>query len=184
MSGWYETEDSEVVYEGHLGSVRVDRVRMPDGEVKPREIADHLDAVAIVALDDDGHVVLVRQYRHALGRYLLEIPAGVLDVDDEDPVDAVRRELAEETGMTCDEVSELLCFANSAGWSTETTRLYLARHVRPGRLPEGFTPEAEEADMEVVRLPLGEAVAMAERGEVPDAKTLVGLLLVRDLVAP
>lgn len=180
MSGWYETESSEVVWEGHLGRLRVDQVRMPDGSLRPREIAEHLDAVAVVPLDDDGHVVLVRQYRHAFGRYQLEIPAGVLDVDGEAPADAVRRELLEETGLVCDEVTELVAFANSAGWSDETTRVYVARHVRPGRLPDDFQPEAEEADMEVVKLPLAEAVAMAERGEIPDAKTLVGLLLVRD----
>ena len=180
MSGWYETESSEVVWEGHLGRVRVDQVRMPDGQVRPREIAEHLDAVAVVPLDDDGHVVLVRQYRHAFGRYQLEIPAGVLDVDGEPPDEAARRELLEETGLVCDEIDHLLAFANSAGWSDETTHVYLARHVRPGPAPDGFTPEAEEADMEVVKLPLDEAVAMAERGEIPDAKTLVGLLLARD----
>lgn len=173
----YRVEDSEVVYDGVLSTVRVDRVRMPDGSVAEREVVAHLDAVAVVAIDADGSVVLVRQHRHALGRRMLELPAGMLDVDGEDDRTAAQRELAEEVGLQARSWRRLIRFHNSAGWTDETTTVYLAEGLEPVAAPEDFTPEAEEADMEVVRLPLGEAVSAARRGEISDAKTLVGLLL-------
>jgi 8-oxo-dGDP phosphatase len=174
----YEVESSEVAHDGHLSRIRVDTVRMPDGETAEREIVEHPDAVAVVPVHSDGRVVLLRQYRHPVGGSLLEIPAGKLDVDGEDPADAIRRELLEETGLVADELVELVSFHNSSGWTDECTTLYLARGLHEADRPEDFTPKAEEADMEVLLMPLAEAVDMAVRGEITDAKTLVGLLLV------
>jgi 8-oxo-dGDP phosphatase len=159
----YEVESSEVVYDG-FSTVRVDRVRMPDGEVAEREVVEHTDAVGVVPLDAEGRVVLLRQYRHPVGETVLEIPAGKLDVDGEPREDAAARELLEETGLAADGLVELVTFTNSSGWTDEVTTVYLARVVRPGDVPEDFTATAEEADMEVVRMPLDEAVAMARRG--------------------
>ncbi|CAN5463510.1 NUDIX hydrolase [soil metagenome] len=175
--GTYEVESSAVVYDGAWSRVRVDRVRMPGGDVADREIVEQADAVAIVALDADGRVVLVRQYRHAVGGYLLELPAGKLDVDGEAPEAAAVRELAEEVGLAAEHWEPLVEFRNSAGWTTEATRVYLATGLRDVAAPDGFTAAHEEADMEVVRLPLTEAAAMAARGEITDAKTLIGLLV-------
>jgi 8-oxo-dGDP phosphatase len=173
----FEVEATEVTHDGQLSRIRVDRVRMPDGETAEREIVEHPDAVGVVAILDDGSVVMLRQYRHPVGESLLEIPAGKLDVEGEDPGEAVRRELLEETGFAADELTELVSFHNSAGWTDERTTLYLAQGLREADRPHDFTPKAEEAHMEVVQLPLAEAVALAERGAITDAKTLLGLLL-------
>ncbi|HWB71931.1 MAG TPA: NUDIX hydrolase [Egibacteraceae bacterium] len=175
----YEVESSTLAYDGQLSRVRVDRVRMPGGDSAEREVVEHPSAVAIVPVDDDGSVVLVRHYRHAVGDYLLELPAGKLDVSGEPPADTARRELAEEVGLSADRLVELVTFHNSAGWTDESTRVYLASGLRAAEAPDGFTPQAEEADLEVVRLPLRDAAAMAARGEVSDAKTVIGLLLAR-----
>jgi 8-oxo-dGDP phosphatase len=172
----YGVEDSELRYDGRLSRVRMDQVRMPDGDVQPREIVEHPDAVAVVPIDDDGRVVLIRHYRHALGRRMLEIPAGILDVDGEAPEGAARRELAEEVGLEAVRWTKLVHFANSAGWSTECTTVYLATGLSEITDP-GFTPTAEEADLEVLRVPFAEALASAQRGDLDDAKTLIGILL-------
>jgi 8-oxo-dGDP phosphatase len=173
----YEVRGTELVYDGQLSRVRVDRVRMPDGDVVDREVVEHPSAVAVVPIDDEGRVVLLRQYRHPVGGHVLEIPAGKLDVSGEAAADAAARELHEEVGMVAGRLEELVTFDNSSGWTDERTTVYLARDVRDEERPAGFVPTAEEAAMEVVRMPLAEAVAAARRGEVPDAKTLIGLLL-------
>ena len=173
---WFDTLDSRVVHEG-FSTVRVDQVRMPDGSETEREVVEHTDAVAVVPLFDDGTVALLRQYRHPVGQYLLEIPAGILDVDGEPEPDAARRELAEEVCLAAGRLDHLTTFHNSAGWCDERTHVYLGRDLSPTARPDGFEPEHEEADMEVVRLPLAEAVAGVHRGEITDAKTVVGLLM-------
>lgn len=173
----YGVESSETAYDGQLSRVRVDEVRMPDGERASREVVEHPDAVAVVPVTDDGVVVLLRQYRHPVGQVILEIPAGKLDEVGEQRPQAARRELAEEVGLQADTLEELVTFYNSCGWTDESTTVYLADGVSPVAAPEGFTATAEEADMEVVRMPLADAAAMAEGGEITDAKTIVGVLL-------
>ena len=173
----YSVEGSEVTHEGQFSTVVVDQVRMPDGEVHPREIIRHTSAVAAVAVDDDRNIVLLRQYRHAVRDKMLEIPAGILDVDGEEPQAAARRELVEESGLDAERWTELTCFANSAGWTDETTTIYLAQDLREVGKPDTFTAEAEEADLEILRVPLDEAVEQVERGEITDAKTVIGILL-------
>ncbi|MDX1622085.1 MAG: NUDIX hydrolase, partial [Nitriliruptorales bacterium] len=153
-----------------------DHVRMPDGSVHSREVVRHLDAVAVVPVLDDGSVLLLKQYRHPVERYVLEIPAGKLDHDDEDRAEAARRELREEVGYDAGELTHLVTFANSAGWNDEWTTIYLGTGLHEAE-QEGFEQVAEEADMEVVRIPLAGAVAEAREGNLPDAKTLIGLLL-------
>lgn len=175
--GWFETVDAEVVYEGIFARVRRDRVRMPDGHIAEREVVEQHDAAAVVPVFGDGTVVLLRQYRHPVGRYVLEIPAGKLDVEGERVEDAARRELTEETGLQADSLEHLTTFANSAGWTDEATHLYLARGLQAVGAPDDFTPKAEEADMEVVRLPLDDVLADVRAGDIIDAKTVIGLLL-------
>lgn len=175
MTGWYDTVESEVIHDGWT-TLRVDTVRMPDGSTARREVADHHDAVAVVAVTADDEVLLVRQYRHAVGRYLLEIPAGLLDVDGEPPEQAARRELEEETQHTAGLLTPLVSFLNSAGWTTERTQVFLGEQI--SLLPEPVhVPEAEEADIEVVALPFEDAVRAARDGEFADAKTVLGLLM-------
>ena len=171
--------ESTVVHRGRVLEFRVDTVERADGRRARRDVAGHPGAVAIVALDPEERVLLVRQYRHPAGRVLLEIPAGTLDRDPatgatEDPDDAARRELEEETGYRAGRWERLVDFWTAPGFATERMFLYLATDLAPagdGRLG----PDEDEA-LELVRLPWREAVAAAERGEIRDAKSLVGLL--------
>ena len=183
MADDYRVAKSEVTHTGMLSNVRVDQVVMPDGDTAKREVVEHANAVGIVALDEQGQVVLLRHYRHALGERMIEIPAGKLDIDGEAPADAARRELVEETGLVAGELVELLHFANSGGWSDEATTVYLAPDARPGKAAEDFVAAHEEADLEVFRVPLDEAVAMIERGEIRDAKSVIGLLLAQRMTS-
>jgi 8-oxo-dGDP phosphatase len=175
----FETLSSEVVHDGYV-RVTVDTVRMPDGTEADREYAGNFDAVAVVPLTDDGQVVLLRQYRQPHRTYFLELPAGKLDVEGEDPGDAAGRELVEETGLRARSLTHLTSFANSAGWTTERTDLYLAEGLERVTPPADFVPKAEEADMEVVTLPLAAALEAVRDGTISDGKTIIGLLLVAD----
>jgi len=180
----YQVESSEVTHEGRFSTVVVDQVRMPDGSVHAREVIRHTSAVAAIAVDDAQRVVMLRQYRHPFATRMLEIPAGILDVDGEEPAAAARRELIEEAGIGAAEWEELICFANSAGWSDETTTVYLARQLREVDKPASFAAEAEEADLAVERIDLAEAVELVERGEVTDAKTVIGILMAARRLLP
>lgn len=173
---WFETTDEEVVYEGFSTVVR-ESVQTPSGGSMVREIVRHDDAVAVVPVLEDGRIVLLRQYRQPVRRYVLEIPAGKMDVAGESPEEVAHRELAEEIGHDARELVHLVTFENSSGWTTERTHLYLGRGVHPVATPDGFTPKDEEADMEIVPFTAGDAIALARTGELTDAKTLVGLLL-------
>lgn len=168
---------SDVTHEGVMVTVRVDRVAMPDGEVD-REVARRPNAVAVVPLTEAGEVVLLRQYRHPVGRYELEIPAGLLDVEGEPEDAAAQRELAEEIGMRAGRLRRLTRFWNSAGWSDEATTVFVGTQLQPATPDDGFVADAEEADMQVLRLPLAAALDRVHDGRITDAKTIVGLLLV------
>lgn len=174
MGGWFTTVGSRVVHEGHV-TLRVDEVSTPDGTVA-RDVAVPPDAVAVVALLD-GDVVLVRQHRQPLGAATLELPAGVLDRGDEDVEEAAARELAEECHLAGTSWTRLTTLATSPGWSTERVTILRAEGIRPADAPPGFEPAAEEAAMEVVRLPLDAAVEAVRDGTIVDAKTVVGILL-------
>ena len=143
-----------------------------------REIVGHPGAVAILAIDDEDRVLLVRQYRVAVGEALLEIPAGTLDVMDdgsiEDPERAAPRELEEETGMRAGTWRRIASFYTAPGFASELMHLYLATDLRPAD-GERLTPDADE-HLLLERLPWRDAVAAAERGELRDGKTILGLL--------
>lgn len=178
MAGWYETLDSTVIHDGWF-RLRRDTVRMPDGTSASREVVDHRDAVAVVAVTDDDEVLLVKQYRHAIGRYLLEIPAGVLDVEGEAAEQAARRELREETQHDVERLIRLTTVYTSAGWTNEQVTVFLGQGVTRLEQPV-HEPEGEELDLEVVRLPLADAVDAARQGRLTDAKTVIALLHVAD----
>jgi ADP-ribose pyrophosphatase len=154
-------------------TVRTDRIVDDDGRTGEREVVEHNGAVAALVVDDDGRVVLVDQWRHAVGGRLLEIAAGKYDVDGEAVEDALRRELAEELGVEGGTLTFLASFYTTPGWSDEVLDLYLAEGVTP---IEGGAPAAdwEEQGIEVLRLPL-EAALRRAAGPPGDAKTLVAL---------
>jgi 8-oxo-dGTP pyrophosphatase MutT (NUDIX family) len=172
---WFETVASRITHAGHV-TVRIDTVVAEDGTTVLREVATPPNAVAIVALLE-GDVVLVRQHRQPVGATLLELPAGVLDVPREDVLTAAARELAEEVGLAAGRMTSLTTIWSSPGWSAERVTIVLATDVRPCPPPAGFVPHAEEAAMEIVRLPLAVALEAVHDATITDAKTVVGLLL-------
>lgn len=177
----WEVIESTIHWEGY-STVRVDRVAMPDGDVAEREVVEHMAAACVVAMTADREVVLVRQYRHALGRFVLEVPAGGVDPVEE-PEDAAVRELAEEVGLRPGRIDHLARFHNSVGWSTECTDIYLARELAEAPPPEDFHAVHEEAHMEVVRLPLDAAIDAVHDGTITDSKTIIALLRTQAFLA-
>jgi ADP-ribose pyrophosphatase len=170
---------SELLHRGHVLEFRVDTVERSDGRRARRDVAVHPGAVAIVAVDPGDRILLVRQYRHPAGRALLEIPAGTLDRHPasgatEDPDVAARRELEEETGYRAGRWERLTDFWTAPGFATERMFLYLATDLTLAG-PDRLDPDEDEV-LQLVRLPWRDAVAAAERGEIGDAKSLVGIL--------
>jgi 8-oxo-dGDP phosphatase len=173
---WFETISSHEAYRG-FSTVRVDRVRMPDGAEVDREVVERPAAVGVVPITPEGRVLLLHQYRQPVGRPLIELPAGLLDVAGEEPVEAAQRELIEELGMRAGTLEPLTVFWNSAGWTDERTHLYLGRELQPAEPPSDFTAQAEEAHLEVVSFSLDDAITAVRDGEITDAKTVIGLEL-------
>ena len=167
---------SEYVYQGRVVNMRLDTVRVKNGDVTLREIAEHNGAVAMIPLDSAGNVTLVKQWRAATGRYMLEIPAGTLETGEE-PETGAPRELREETGLDAARWDFLVRFFPSPGILTEEMFLYLARD-----LTQGAQQLMDDEDIEVVTLPLDDAIARIATGEIADAKTIVGLLLTREKI--
>jgi ADP-ribose pyrophosphatase len=165
-----ETLSSERPFEGKLLTVRVDRVRLPDGREATREIVEHAPAIAAVPLLPDGRVILVRQWRQPARQVLLELPAGVMDPG-ETPEETVRRELAEEIGYSPGRVEKLFSVYLAPGYSEEILHIFLAEDLVPERLPAD-----EDENLEPVVMPLAEAVELCRQGEILDAKSVAGLL--------
>ena len=172
----YRVLDSETVFDGHVISLRRDTVAMPGGGDSVREVVAHPGAVAVVAVDDEGRVVLLRQYRHPVGRYLWELPAGLRDSDGEPPLETAKRELAEEVLLAADRWSLLTTTYSSPGFSDELVLVYLAEGLSAVDRPEGFTVEHEELDLTVERVPLADAVRRVLTGEIRSPSAVVGLL--------
>ncbi|NUU05919.1 NUDIX hydrolase [Leifsonia sp. C5G2] len=171
-----EIVSTETAFEGKIWNVRRDVFRY-NGEEITREYVDHTGAVAVLAMDDDGRVLLIRQYRHPVRHRDWEIPAGLLDQDGEDPLAAAKRELAEETDLEADEWNVLSDVFTSPGGNDESIRLYLARGVRP--TGSAFDREAEEADIELRWTPLDEAVEAVLQRRVHNAPLIIALLTAR-----
>lgn len=170
---------SEVLRRSRILEFRIDTIEAADGHRSTRDIAGHPGGVCVVAIDPQDRVLLVRQWRHAIGRALLEIPAGTLDRDAagtvEDHALAAARELEEETGSVAGSWRYLGSFYTAPGFTNELMHLYLATDLRPADAG-GLGPDEDER-LELRMVPFAEAVAMAQRGELQDAKTIVGLLL-------
>lgn len=179
----YRTLSSELLVDAPVLAVRRDRITTATGEAV-REVVEHFSAVAIVAVRASAQggspeVMLVRQYRRPVDRYLWELPAGLLDVTGETPLDAARRELAEETGLAADQWHLLGDVCSSPGVSEEMCRIFLAENVRPATSEDPGTGEkavGEEADMTNRWLPVDEAVAWVRDGRIENATAVAGLL--------
>src|ERR1700712_1569368 len=152
----YEVISSEHRYMGKIVSVRVDTVTEPDGSKADREIVEHVDSVAIVALDARQRVLLMRQYRQPFQQYLWELPAGLCDEPGEQPLTTGRRELAEETGLEAVEWSTLVDLRPSPGMCTEVARIYQATDLTQQQ--RSGEAEGEEGDLEAQWIPLAEAL--------------------------
>lgn len=161
------------IYDGKILALRLDEVAMPGGGTARREVVEHLPAVSIAALDEDGNVMLIHQYRHAIGYRIWELPAGLVDHLEEDPLDAAKRELVEEVGLAAEHWSVLVDAACSPGFTDEVVRVYLATGLSS---VDREVLGDEEADLVARWVPLAEAVRMTLAGEIINAASVGGLL--------
>ena len=170
-------ESSQTIFEGHIVKLTVDQVRLPDGKEAQREVVFHPGGVAVLALDGEERVYLVRQYRYPIRQLLLELPAGKLDHGQEDPIEGARRELAEETGLEAEEWTYLGHILASPGFCTEDLHMYLAR---------GLTRKEQHLDedefLDVVIIPFSELVGQVMDGTITDAKTVAAALKAKVLL--
>ena len=165
-----KTLSSRLIYDGRAVRLRVDTVRMPSGRETTREIVEHSDCVAVIAVDDRDNVLLVNQFRKPVEKELLEIPAGGIEPG-EDPVECVRRELREETGFLPQKVERLGGFYSAPGYGTEYLYLYLATDLVPSPL------QAEDSEsISLVRVSLAQIPSLIASGSICDAKSIAGLL--------
>ena len=169
----FETASSETLHTGKIFALRRDRVRMPGGKLVTREVVEHFGAVAVVAMDDDGNIPMVYQYRHAFGRRLWELPAGLLDVDGEPAQLTAARELKEEAGLQASTWRVLVDLDSTPGFSDESVRVYLATGLGEVDRPEAHD---EEADMKLEWYSLAEATRKVLSGEIVNAIAVAGIL--------
>lgn len=167
---------SQTIFEGKIVRVTVDEARLPSGRLATREVVYHPGGVAILALDTDNQVTLVRQYRYPIGQLLLELPAGKLDAG-EDHLPAAKRELSEETGLEAEEYTYLGHILASPGFCDESLHMYLARGLkRSAQHPD------EDEFLDVVTMPFAELADRVMDGTIADAKTVATVLKVKVLL--
>lgn len=169
----FKVRSHQRVFQGNILSLDLEDVEFPDGEVRRREVVRHVGAVGVVPITDDGEVLLLRQYRQPVGGFILEIPAGIPE-EGESPEECARRELREETGAETTFLRKLGEFYTTPGYSDELFHLFFARVKVEGRLEL----DADEF-LEVVPLPVAEAEALLDQNQIEDAKTMIGLLMLR-----
>lgn len=169
----FELLKSETLLQGRAFKIRRDTLKTPDGRETKFEIVEHGGSVVIVPVDADGNILFVRQYRHAAGVDMLELPAGTRD-GDEPFEDCAAREIREETGMEAGKLIHVGSFYLAPGYSTEYMGVFFATDLKHNPL------EADDDEfLTVEKIPVNEALKMAERGEMPDAKSLAALLMAR-----
>lgn len=168
----FDVTRREIIYEGRVFTIVRDEVRHASGYEAVREVVEHDGGAVVVAIDTDGSVVLIRQFRYPIAAEIIELPAGKL-APGEDPLECARRELREETGITAGSWEKLTAMLSTPGFCSEVLHIYLARDLRPG--PQAL--EQGEESIEVLRLPLREALALCADGSISDGKTVTGLAL-------
>jgi len=161
------------IYRGRIVDLGIEGVTLPNGAQVELEVVRHQGASAVVAVDDAERVVLIRQFRHAAGGLIWELPAGVLDHPDETPEACAARELLEETGLRAGRLTRLATVLTTPGFTDERIHLFLAQGLRE----EQAAPGHDEVIAEISRTPLREALAMSRRGDIVDSKTICGLYL-------
>lgn len=171
-----KTMKTEKIYEGKILNLRIDTVELPDKKYSKREIVEHPGAVAILPLTDDNDVILVKQYRKALEKEILEIPAGKLEIGEE-PRETAIRELKEETGYTAKKMEYLLEFYTSPGFSNEKLYLFIATG-----LVEGEAEPDKDEYIEITKIKLNDLLDMISKGDILDCKTIVGALTVNNYI--
>ena len=170
---FFELLKTEIVYQGRAFTIRRDYLKTPDGRETRFDIVAHGGSVVIIPVDEEGNILFVRQYRHAAGKDLLELPAGMLD-EGEAPEVCAAREIREETGFAAGKLTTLGQFFLAPGYSTEFMVVFLATDLKHNPL------EADVDEfLQVEKIPIEKALEMAERGEVPDAKSLAALFLAK-----
>ena len=169
----YKLRSTHINYPGRAFTVRRDTLALPDGRETHLDIVEHVGSVVLLPIDELGRLLFVRQYRHAAGKEMLELPAGTLD-EGELPMDCARRELREETGMDAGRLEQLGGFYLAPGYSTEFMTVFLATDLLPAPLP----PDEDEF-LALQPVPLDETWEMVDRGDLPDAKSLAALALAR-----
>ena len=163
--------NTSLIYRGRAFKVENVHVRLPDGRQRDYDLVNHLGAVTILPLDDEGQVWFVRQYRIGARQTLLELPAGVLE-EDEDPAAGAAREIREEIGMAAGNLLKIGEFYMAPGYSSELMHVFLATDLTPDSLPQD-----DDEFLEIIRYPLSEVLQMVQRGEIMDGKTISSLLL-------
>ena len=181
---WPVVSSEDLFRTGLPFALRSDRIRMPDepdGEPFARVVLEHPGAAVILALDEDERVLCLRQYRHPVRRRMLELPAGLMDHDGEEPEQVARRELTEEAGVQAQSWTHLASTYSSPGITEELLHVFLARDLSPAEASatEGFVAEHEEADMELLWVPFADLLAAVLDGRVADAPVVIAVLLAR-----
>ncbi len=157
------------IYKGKIIDLSVETVTLPNGATADLEVITHPGAAAVVPMKDDRTVVMVRQYRHAVGRFIYEIPAGKLHPG-EDPKECAARELEEETGYQVNRLEPLLSFLTTPGFTNEIIHIFVGRELSTGTQDLGV-----DEVLEIIEMPLDQAIARINTGEIQDAKTIIGL---------
>lgn len=171
MSYIEKTMKSEKVYEGKILNLRIDTVELPDKKYSKREIVEHPGAVSIIPINENNEVYLVKQYRKAIDKEILEIPAGKIEIGEE-PKDCAIRELKEETGLEAESIDYMFEFYTSPGFSNEKMYLFIAKGLIKGEA----TPDTDEY-IDIEKIHLDELINMVKNGQISDSKTLVGILM-------
>lgn len=166
-----KTIESEMIYEGKILNLRRDKVETKSGRLSYREIVEHRGGAVAVAVTQDEKIVMVKQFRKAMERDVLELPAGKLE-ENEEPIEAIKRELSEETGYRAKDIKLMSVFHPSVGYTSEALYIFLAMN-----LEKGSTNFDEDEDLEIVEIPFKEAVDMVVRGDIMDGKSIAGILL-------
>jgi ADP-ribose pyrophosphatase len=168
-----KTTKEQEIYRGRAFTVRQDTVRLPNGRETDLDIVVHVGSVVILPVDEQGRIIFVRQYRHAAGMDILELPAGTLN-EGEPPLDCAKRELREETCMAAGNIVDLGAFFLAPGYSSEFMHVYYADGLY-------FSPLDADADefLSIEAIPIHQALSMGETGRLPDAKSLAAMLMAR-----